>query len=147
MYKKEDRQIFRYFNGEKEVAADPIQLSVRLASSYPKESSLEHDWKLLDTNDEQAMQAFDRIAVYARNVFRMKEWDEETETGVTTAEALGVLVRFVGYVDECKKKLFGQLISPPTTAAASSCGEDVNPTTNCSLDSGSITNELSAAGA
>ena len=117
MINPEQRNIFEYNNGSKACYADPIRLSHKLATAYPKESNLEHDFKLLKLQNNESFEALIRIADFARDVFNLKSYDkvEGQSIGVTDTEAIGVLVDFTAWMDTVKKNMNVQPISPSPT--------------------------------
>lgn len=135
MFKPQQRKIYRYWNGTKEVCADPMRLSQRLMSDYPKESTLEHDYKLLQIDKPESIEALARIAQCARNVFRLAEIDDDGN-GVTDEEAIMILVDFSGYLDSVKKNMYVMPTLPKSTVPTS-CDGEANQTTKPISVSGS----------
>lgn len=126
-----------------------MELSARMLSCYPKESNLETDFKLLQTQTPDAAAAFLRVVEFARNVFGLKPYVEDEQgnaSGVTGGEALSVLGQFNQYIETVKKNIVTPPTSPASTAPASSNGE-ANPTTNSSSASGSTATAASTAAA
>lgn len=127
---EERRLIYKYFNGEKEVAADPLKLQKLMTTGYPKESTLESDHKLFgllqthlntELNDEnrrsieashqKSFDAFDRMIKFARTVFSAKELSEDGTTGLTDTEVMLLMGDFGEWMVEVKKNI----VATPTT--------------------------------
>jgi hypothetical protein len=137
---KEDRErfLYRYWNGEKEVAADPLVLfkqyaeiqgdlagSIVVARSAMKDSRQEHD----------------KAVLLVRKLFSILPFDPATGKGLTETESLDVMDHFLDFLDNVKKN------SSPTPTSATETSETTpstldasQPTSNTS-DSGSTGNE------
>jgi hypothetical protein len=135
-YTEKERGLFEYHDGTRTRKADPIQLGHRILASYPKESSIEHDMKLLSSNiEKEALQAFARIVQMARTAFSLEPFSEDekgNERGVTDSEALFVLMSYGTYCDGLKKNIPGLPTSPSFTVPVSS---EKGSTTKLSADS------------
>lgn len=104
-----EREIFRYHDGERDRAADPIVVFRKMAE-HP-EFKLEQHIAELQIEDPKIQNEASRIAVAAtREIFGLNPWTEDNETGLTEMETLEVLSQFIVYVEQLKKNGVG----PPT---------------------------------
>jgi hypothetical protein len=102
----EKRKIFRFWDGSKTVAVEPLKVQRALTSLDGVD--LEQDAKMLGLESpmaqEAAAAAFDRLVKAVRTVFNVPDFKEENgvETGLTDAEALQLLAQYCGYLSELK---------------------------------------------
>lgn len=101
MYTPEERQIFRFFDGSHEVAADPLQLwcDFVLACQGEHQVILE---KTQSKSDIERAEALPRAAFAARAAFRLDPYDRDTGTGLTDTQVLGLLFKFLEWCQEKK---------------------------------------------
>lgn len=111
MFTKKERQIFRFYDGEKMVGRDPITIQTKLATSH---ADWEVDIALLRGGTKESFEAYDRLVSGARNAFGVKAFDEVDgkESGLLDAEVMEILIDYVGFLDEVKKKLEQQQSKP-----------------------------------
>jgi hypothetical protein len=93
------RQIFRYFDGSKMRAKDPIAVMEDIASDQTFRPGIHT--MLLEKGDPEAIEVTIQMTV---RVFGIQLWDEETEAGLTRVEVLNLMFRFGVFVDDLKKK-------------------------------------------
>jgi len=123
-----ERQIFRYFDGTKFRAVDPIATFYKI---------LEHDkyvpkihGPLVDEGDVNAT----RIVCDAiRKAFDVTEWSE-ANGGLTVSETLTLYADFCDYLEGLKKNIEETLTLPSPTE--STLTESVEPITSDTSDSG-----------
>lgn len=143
MHTEKQRHIFRYYNGNKKVAADPMKLAKKLATAYPKESTWEHDLKLLQLQNAESLEAFGRMAELGRQVFEIAEFSEDDkgkQSGLTEIEVVELLALFATWMGDVKKNTAQKPILRTTTASVSSGKKSA---TNAYAASGSTANATS----
>src|SRR5579871_138908 len=95
--KDADRQLFRFWDGERQRSADPF--AALLAFDDHPEFDIAQHAPALDRGDKDAM----RLAIDAtRQVFQVKEWRED-QPGLTQAETLALFWQFMAYNQAVKK--------------------------------------------
>jgi hypothetical protein len=100
--KPAERQIFRYWDGEKERHADPIEMFRRMA--VHDTFDLEGHLKDLTASVPQVQLEAEQITVDAvREIFGVKAWSEDCPTGLTRGETMNLLGQFIMYTDALKK--------------------------------------------
>lgn len=103
----ESRRIFRYWNGERAVAADPMVLWRSLVNDTAEDFHELYDvgTRRVDPDDHagqrEALAAHRRLVERVRQVFRLPELDDDGK-GVTESEAVGILQAF--FVWNAEKK-------------------------------------------
>ena len=108
-----DRQLFRYFDGRRTLAIDPLEVHIAL------ELHDQFNWNdgdLLVAGDPEVTQ---RVISTVCDVFHVEKWDGETGRGLTGAECLEVFDSYLAYCEEVKKNTDPGLISPPPTESES----------------------------
>ena len=137
------REIFRYHDGEKDRAIDPIAAHRKLG--LHNSFKLDSDPGLIDAGDLEAQA---RLLVAMRDVFGLKEWTEDadgTQHGATDSETVSLFVAFMEYLADLKKSISQTLTSPAATALTSPEGvsrEESAETT----ETAAATNESSDSG-
>ncbi len=139
---KKRRSLFRYWNGEKHVYADPFKVW-RAILNHPK-FNVETMAHLVDDGVEpETTMCVDAMC----EIFGVTRWDAQDTTGLTDMEILTLLDSFDTYLANVKKNSsLGVTSSPPTDSVSSSSQEAPKPTTNCSLDATSTSSEQSCVG-
>lgn len=121
--------LFRYFDGERMRAIDPLQAHYAL-NSHPK-----WNWDnapLIDEGDPEQQ----KIAVEAVcDVFGVSCYDDSTGKGLVSVEILGILYAFDAYCQAVKKKFSPGQTSPRPTESSVSHSVVVPPetTNSCSV--------------
>jgi hypothetical protein len=97
------REIFRFFDGERERGADPIRVMrlIALDEEFVPERHLDPllEGSLPDRDNEENI----RISLAAaRRIFGVKEWRED-QPGLTEQETLQLWMTFATYLDALKK--------------------------------------------
>lgn len=108
------KNIFKYFNGVKEVYADPFELDWRMQDATKMEQSIDtKDSWLNPTPDAEGN--FDRHQISLLNdayhfyipivvkVFKLKSLDEETGEGMTGEDIIDLWSRYLTWRFELKK--------------------------------------------
>jgi hypothetical protein len=123
------RAIFRYWNGQRDVAADPLRLL--RAVENDTEFNIEIDPALVDADDQPATL---RMIACVRRAFNVKSFEEG---GLLEAECLQLFLRLYEFLDGVKKNTVpSPTSSPPTESASSTASTDPAPTpTNSSSGS------------
>lgn len=118
-YTPRERAIYRYFNGVREVAVDPLRVQRELAAV--PDLDLETDAKLagLATPNPESAKSFDRLVEAVRKVFQVQPLSEDG-IGLTDAECVELLASFALYIADVKKKAQACLTSAPPTEPTSS---------------------------
>lgn len=130
VYRVRERQIYRYFDGQKEVAADPLVLYKRVMDVRP---ALAVDIKVARAGMMGSKEAHEAVLGYVRQVFNLKPL---ADGGLTEAEALGLLDHFLAYVDGVKKNTRPSATSAAETSEASPSSSGEGPPTPSTSDSG-----------
>lgn len=142
-YSRREWLIFRFWDGTREVAADPLRISRGLLNVPGL--NLEEDIKLATLANPMAGKAADeavaRLVGAVQSVFGVKEFREERgkAEGLTDFECIQLLNTFGAYIGDLKKKLSPSPTSttptdpsaesPPTPTSADSTGTGAEPPT------------------
>ena len=136
---RNNRGIFRFWNGRRWVGVDPIPVA-RALLSHP-EFAWDETPKLTDDPDvEVAADAIRISAAAVRDAFGIKPLEQG---GLTEAECCQILWAFREYLGIVKKNGSGPLISPEPTESAASDNESLM---NAGSDSGSTGSESVTSG-
>lgn len=112
MFSEEDRAIFGYHDGTKDVFGDPLELHRRLneALEYQAAEVCEQARsEFLPTADA----AHKKLVAAAANAFRLVSFDPATGQGCTERMAMKVYNAFIEHIDGLKKKAGNSPSSPP----------------------------------
>lgn len=139
VYRPKERMIYAYFDGEKEVKADPLALFKKVAAVGPE---LSVSLKVSRSLSKDAAKASDEADASIRQLFGVKPFGEG---GLTEVECLQLLDHFMAYCDDLKKKGSPSPTSSTPTGASPSTSDGA-PTTQTSSPSGS-TNGAPSTGA
>ena len=131
--REKSRAIFRYWDGKKERAIDPMLAWQGLISDV--EFNLDTHPAQIDRGEIEAIQVGSRTV---QRVFAVKPVDEG---GLTQLESLDLLVDYFDYLDTLKKNINPMPTLPQPTALPSS----VTSTTNAGSASGEMPNEPRSA--
>lgn len=131
VYQPKERLIYRYFDGQKTVVADPLLLYRKVMGIGPE---LSVDLKVSQSSSKDAQKAHENAQMKIREVFGVLPL---ADGGLSELETMDLLDHFLAYCDRIKKNSSPSPTSPVETSAPSerSCEED--PRTSNSLDSGS----------
>ncbi len=148
-FSERERLIFRYFDGQHIVGADPLKIHAGLLAI----PDLIHDSQLamLESDSpvfqKQSSEASSRLAGQLAKVFHVQPFTEVDGkcTGLTDAEIIGLLVHFDSFLQPLKKKPVISPTSAPTTAVASS--PDATSPTPSGADSPGIATDNSTVAA
>lgn len=115
-YRNRNRAIFRYWDGQRWRAADPIEI-YRGIKQHP-EFNIDRHPQLHDAGDDDAT----RICLQAtRDVFGVKPF---AEGGLTETETIEVLGTYFDWIQRVKKNGSGPPILPEPTVSPPHCGMD-----------------------
>ena len=131
LYKPSLRQIYRYYDGQKVVTADPLVIYKRLMDRGP---TLAVDMKVSATTMKGNVKAHDDSLRKIREIFDVKPLDQG---GLTEIETLALLDHYLVFEDVQKKIAPRRPTSPGETSPSSSPSTDAAPPTPSSTDSGS----------
>lgn len=135
IYHPRERMIYHYFDGQKVVHADPLQLERKLMDVGPE---LSIDMKVAKSISKDAAKAHTEMVKKCREIFNVKSVEEG---GLTELETVLLLEHYLAYTDEVKKN-WSRIVTPPTaTSAPYACSLDVAPPTPNSSGSGSTGGE------
>jgi hypothetical protein len=134
-YKPKDRKIYRYFDGTKEVAGDPMVLYKRFMDVAPE---MRVYWKVSRSPSKYATKAHCDLIVKIRQVFEIKTL---AEGGLSEPECEDLLDHFLIYVELVKKNSGMQAISVSETSRATPPSSAENPATPNGSASGSTAEE------
>lgn len=139
-YHPGERLIYRYFNGEKTVFADPL---VIYAAIVAKSDEMSREINALKTDfgsqaNDITKDAHDSLVAKVRKIFDIKPWDGEK--GLTERESLDLFDHFLIYKERLKKNSSTPPISPMPMASEPSFPEAAGQPMPNSLGSGSIGN-------
>lgn len=142
LFRPSERLIYRYWNGEEEVSADPIELYKSVMEVWPdidRELKLcTHVSSLGGFND--SFSAHGKMVDRIRKIFKIKPLGEG---GLTDDELVGLIDHFLLYTMSVKKnsRLFPTV--PMAILRALQSSSDENPPTTNSSDSGETATESS----
>lgn len=105
------RLLFRYFNGETWVAADPLPLYRRLRAEADRLVILATAW------DEQRHPEADEFVAVVREIFDLRAYDPATGKGLTEGEVVNVFAEFDRFLREVRDRFF-----PGSTSSAFGAG-------------------------
>jgi hypothetical protein len=94
------RLLFRYFNGEKWVAADPLPIYRRLRAEADRLVVLATAW------DEQRHPEANEFVDLVSEIFALKAFDPDTEKGLTETEIVQVFAEFDLFLKEVRDRFF-----------------------------------------
>lgn len=112
------RLLFRYFNGETWVAADPLPLYRRLRAEADRLVVLATAW------DEQRHPEADEFVALLREIFQLKGFDPSTGKGLSEAEVVNVFAEFDGFLREVRERFFPGSTSSVSGGGRSSASAD-----------------------
>ncbi len=132
-YSPGQRRIYRYFNGDKEISADPMVLYKRVMDVGP---SLSADIKVSASISRGARGAHASMVKTLREIFSVKSLEEG---GLTEQEVCDLFDHFMTYCDDLKKNSSQPATSPEATSPSgpSPSTEEKSPPTAGTSDSGS----------
>lgn len=146
--------IFRFFDGRSMRGVDPCQTFRRLTAPQANGWDWAKTPKAIDPPEDEEGQpvemtpallarqaaAIEQTLTVIRDVFGVHPYDHTTQTGMTDAETLGLLVQFGNYLATVKKNGSNWRTSRPASAVRSSPTPS-DPTPNADSVSGSTSDE------
>lgn len=136
-YTGRERLIYRYWDGDKNVAADPLVILRTLTTI--EGFALETDLKLAETDSAFAPAAFARVVGAARKAFQAKEFSELNggkQQGLTDSECVQLLVHFAQFIGQLKEAALPFVSSPASTGPPDSDGSTTEPSPACTFSAG-----------
>jgi len=138
LYHPKERLLYTYWDGTKEVKADPMTLHRKMSALGP---ALSIDIKVSTSQLKDAEVAQGKVIAQIREIFSLKPLEEG---GLTEIETLELLDHFMVYCHNIKKKLNPfQTNSVPSPSLPTVPSTDTPPATANTLDSGSASGEAS----
>lgn len=110
VYTVRQRLIYSYFDGERQVRADPMELYKRVMAVGPE---LDIDMKVSRSPSKDAPKAHSEMIAKVRDIFGLKPFEQG---GLTQLEALRLLDHFMNFCGVQKKSSSG----PATSAGGTS---------------------------
>lgn len=133
-YRPKDRFIYHYWDGQKDISADPLVL-------YKKVMECSHeiaiDSKVALSQSKDALKAHDSLLENIRKIFGVKRYEEG---GLTETETDDLLNNFLLYADNVKKNSSPFATSLGTTEDSTPTSEENPPPTFNTSASGSTEN-------
>lgn len=120
---------YKYWNGTKIVAADPMELCLKM-KEIP-DCDIDADFKLVFKGgdnpkaegklEKQILSAFERLTKVARHTFAVDPYEEENgeSKGLLSSDCVALFMDFLHYMDKVKKKAKQWPIWEPSTASTS----------------------------
>lgn len=128
-------EVFQYFDGEKAVWGDPLEIHEALAAHL--DGDVNAVLKNAKSEDRSvSLAAFNKLVPAVREAFRLMPFNPETGEGTTWKVCLEVLKAFVAWEEALKKNGAG---SPTSYFDAAASTPEESPTST-SWDSGSTSN-------
>lgn len=141
VYHPRDRMIYCYFDGQQEVAADPLLLYRSMMDVGPE---LSINIKVANSPMKDAGAAHVKMLEQIRGIFGVRPY-EQGKGGLTEHETVSLLDHFLLYCSSIKKNMKPSVTSSVSPAAASADSPAAPPPTPSISDSGSIAAGLSTA--
>jgi len=129
LFQPAQRRLYRYFDGQGMVTADPMVLWKRVLDVGPE---LNRAWRLSNSPSKDARSGYEDLLKSVRSIFNIKPLEEG---GLTEGESTALLNHFFTYCGEVKKNWNLSQTTPPSMDSTASFANPL-PTTNTS-DSGS----------
>jgi len=137
--KPTNRKIFSYWNGHKNIFADPIAISNRLDTHPVYRPDVHPLIAETSKNPQAGVDAFNVCISAYRDAFQLEPYDSETGFGLIDSEVIELHGTFCLYLESLKKNIESKLTSQGYTEPTSSKSSE--QTTNDSSDTGSISTD------
>lgn len=108
------RLLFRYHNGRRRVAADPVVLYRRVLQEADQLSVLAAGFD--EQREPEATEFVEKLA----EIFALHRWDPQRGEGLTDFEVLDVFRRFNALLQEVRDRFFSGSMPPRLSDGASS---------------------------
>ena len=134
IYAPRERLIYSYFDGEKQVLADPLELYQKVMDVWP---GLRVDLKLAESaliKEKESNEAYEKVVAKVREIFNIKNFKDG---GLTKAECCHLLDHFFAFFIQLKKNSPPLQTSLESSEDSSPSSEEDDPPTDNSSDSGS----------
>jgi len=125
--REKSRAIFRYWDGKKERAIDPIVVFNRLDDD-PVFVMERHARLIESKNEKEAREAIDVTAAAVCRAFQVSDYNEKAKEGLTVTERIDLLTEFLLYADTLKKNINTTPTLPQPTESQSSDTSTMNVT-------------------
>lgn len=126
IYSPKERCIYEYFDGQKQVKADPLVLYKRLQDCS---TDLSVDMRLANSIHSDANKGHTNAIKKIQTIFSIKPFDEG---GLSEMEAMSLLEHFLFFCDELKKKVSPSATSSTTSEASRTSSPTGRPTSTTS---------------
>lgn len=120
IYKPKERRLYSYWNGTKQVEADPMVIYKKMMAVAPE---LHIDIKVAESKSKDAGKAHNSMINHIRNIFSLKPFEDG---GLTEIESILLFDHFTTYCGFVKKNT-----NPSVTSSNNS--EESNSTSNDDL--------------
>lgn len=117
------RLFFRYHDGRRWIAADPLPLYRRIVREADRLAVLGAGF------DEQRDPEADEFVALLAEIFALQRYDPATGIGLTDTEVAAVFQQFDAFLQEVRARFFRGSTSQPTTAGGSSPSPESGPGT------------------
>lgn len=129
-YKPKKRRLYKYFDGERKVTADPMVLFRRLME---RSTELSCDIQVYNSPSKDRFKAREAMMDKVRWIFSLKKYEEG---GLEEEKCEELLDHFVNWCDKVKKKLRTSQTSQTVTSSPSKTSLEGNQPTKNFLGSG-----------
>lgn len=137
MYKPNERNIYKYHNGQSWIRADPMVLYKRIMEKAPE---IQVEMSVSNSISKDAIKAHSDLINRLRGIFDIKTLEAG---GLTESEVIQLFDHFMEYVDTIKKNS-RKLATPQEESKASKTSSVEGPPTPSSSESGSTKSEDSS---
>lgn len=149
-YSERERCIFEFWDGSKDVRLDPLQVQAELLAVPDFEANLKLSQLESEEAQGEARKAFQELIPRLRKVFQVEEYrqlDNGRDVGLTQGEVMGVLVAFLNFLADVRKKLVPSPTSVPSSAGAEPADNSAtsNTSASTSTETAPSTDEPSAS--
>lgn len=129
-YRPSQRAIYRYFDGEKVVAVDPMDISKAIAHVYVDLSTA---MKVAGSPHSDALKMDDKALDIIRGIFKVKPFKDG---GLMQDETYDLLLHFWDFEDKVKKNSRTPQTFAPATSPTTASTSSASPPTPNTTDSG-----------
>lgn len=120
LFRSTRREIFTYWDGERERRLDPLVAWRQLWGDTECNPQRDFGPATGASGEPYDPEAMDRVLALIEKMFGSKPWDEKTDKGLTVNERLSLLWAYLGYMTELKKKQGHSQTQSPATDSESS---------------------------
>lgn len=134
IYQPQERFLYKYFNGEKVTAVDPLAMFKKFLDI---QGDLLGAIAVARSEMKDARKEDDKAVKMCREFFGVKPWDPETQTGLTELESLNLMDHFIDFCESVKKNSNPTQTSPEETSDTTPLYSEESPPITNTSDSGS----------